>query len=149
MENTSSESDDHIGRIKVSLYISGKDIDLEEISVLAGRTADYAVSRGDKRLNSVGKVIGIHEQSEWILSTEGRVASKDINEHFRYLFRSISSADALLVARLEGWGAETYFDVLWESSYLYAGTGPILENDVIGEVAKLNGKIGFDIYQIS
>ena len=44
--------------------------------------------------------------------------------------------------------AKSYFDVLWESSYLYAGTGPILEENIIDGMSRLKASIGFDIYQI-
>jgi hypothetical protein len=43
---------------------------------------------------------------------------------------------------------ETYFDVLWESSYLYAGTGPELDRDCITGISQLGAGLGFDIYEI-
>ena len=45
-------------------------------------------------------------------------------------------------------GGETYFDVLWQSTYLYAGTGPLIEADCLAGVAALRAGMGFDIYQI-
>jgi hypothetical protein len=43
---------------------------------------------------------------------------------------------------------ETSFEVLWESSYLYAGTGPIIDRQNLQGVSQLHASIGFDIYQI-
>ena len=41
-----------------------------------------------------------------------------------------------------------FFDVLWESSHLYMGSGPLLDRDVLSGVAMLSGGIGFEIYAI-
>lgn len=45
-------------------------------------------------------------------------------------------------------GGETYFDVLWESTYLYAGTGPLLSAQVCEGIGALRAGMGFDIYQV-
>jgi len=38
--------------------------------------------------------------------------------------------------------------VLWESTYLYAGTGPLIEKDCCIGIGLLEAGLGFDIYQI-
>jgi hypothetical protein len=43
---------------------------------------------------------------------------------------------------------QTAFDVLWKSTYLYAGTGPMLDADCVSGVAALGAGISFDIYQV-
>jgi hypothetical protein len=45
-------------------------------------------------------------------------------------------------------GGETFFDVLWKSTYLYAGTGPLIEARHLRGMAELNAGMGFDIYQV-
>ena len=42
---------------------------------------------------------------------------------------------------------ETFFDVLWTSNYLYAGTGPIISHGGLQGMSDLGASIGFDIYQ--
>jgi len=43
---------------------------------------------------------------------------------------------------------QVWFWVWWESWYLYAGTGPWLEPNVVAGVAALGAMIDFDIYAI-
>jgi hypothetical protein len=86
----------------------------------------------------------------WSVSSQGRVeaglAAKDVNEHLRYLLRVLLPAREAILKFAHG--GETYFDVLWESSYLYAGTGPEIAGDCIAGIYQLNAGLGFDIYQI-
>jgi hypothetical protein len=53
--------------------------------------------------------------------------------------------DAILKLSQEG---DIYFDILWQSTYLYAGTGPIIDRDCLQGVSQLQASMGFDIYQI-
>ena len=70
----------------------------------------------------------------------------DINEHLKVLL------DVLLPKReiiLEfATGGETYFGVIWKSTYLYAGTGPLIEAQYLRGITELGAGIGFDIYQV-
>ena len=45
------------------------------------------------------------------------------------------------------WG-ERSFNVLWKGNYLYAGSGPFYEADVVAEVAELDAAIWQGIYQV-
>jgi Domain of unknown function (DUF4279) len=136
----------HIRRVAVSFVLSSPDLEPEAVSAELDLRADASARRGDTRWNVAGQVLGPQEQGWWQLGTAGRVQSKDVNEHFRHLLGLlIPRQDA--IARIVP-GGEAYFDVLWESTYLYAGTGPVLSCDVIAGVAALEAGIGFDIYQI-
>jgi hypothetical protein len=39
--------------------------------------------------------------------------------------------------------------LLWKSSYLYAGTGPLVDAVSIAGIAALRAGVGFDIYQVN
>jgi hypothetical protein len=127
----------HIGRVAVSFHLSSPTLDPNEVTRVLG-IAPELVS------------VPVSTHGFWSLSSQGRVeaglAGKDINEHFRYLLRALLPVrEAILKFRS---GGETYFDVLWESSYLYAGTGPVIAEDCIEGICQLSAGLGFDIYQI-
>jgi hypothetical protein len=127
----------HIGRVAVSFQLSSPALDPDEVTRALGVSTDLVSvppsTHGFWSLSSQGKV-------------EGELESKDINEHIRYLLVILlPHRDAILMFAKCG---ETYFDVLWESSYLYAGTGPVIASDCIAGICQLNAGLGFDIYQI-
>jgi hypothetical protein len=80
------------------------------------------------------------------LSSEGAVGSKDINEHFRYLPERLGVTKAELDQLAPD--CETYVDVLWKSTSLYSGTGPLLDAHAIAWSASIGARMGFDIYQV-
>jgi hypothetical protein len=81
------------------------------------------------------------------MSTEGAVDSKDINEHFRYLRDRLNVTREILDSIAPN--GRTYIDVLWQSTYLYGGTGPLLDAEAIGWAAAVGAGMGFDIYQVA
>ena len=100
----------------------------------------------DERRNHAGTVLSPEVEGWWALSTRGRVTSKDVREHLRYLHeRLLPRAD---VFRAFAHGGETFFDVVWKSTYLHAGTGPLLDPASLAGVAALGAGMGFDIYQV-
>jgi Domain of unknown function (DUF4279) len=100
----------HIGRVAVSFQLSSPALDPDEVTRAIGVSPDLLSvppsTHGFWSVSSQGKV-------------EGELEAKDINEHIRYLLGILlPHRDAILTFAK---GGETYFDVLWESSYLYAG----------------------------
>jgi hypothetical protein len=67
--------------------------------------------------------VGINKIGLWRLSSEGAVTSKDVNDHFGFLLDRLLPHQAVL--RDFAATGEGSFIVFWESSYLYAGTGPL------------------------
>jgi len=127
----------HIGRVAVSFQLSSPTLDPDEVTRALGVSAEL--------LSNQPSTLGF-----WSLSSQGKVegalAAKDINEHIRFLLRILLPSKSTVLTFAEG--GETYFDVLWESSYLYAGTGPVLASDCIAGICELKAGLGFDIYQI-
>src|SRR5688572_4373510 len=135
-----------IKSVVVTFFVSAPDLDPRDVSAAVGIAATSSARRGDERRNALGDLLRPEHEGWWALSTRGRLESKDIDEHFRDLLgRLLPHRDAFLAfAR----GGETYFDVIWKSNYLYAGSGPLLAADVIVGVAALGASMGFDIYQV-
>lgn len=141
----------HIGRVKVEFWLSGGSLDPAAVSQMVGTPGDVAAHAGDPRVAKNGVVLSPYNEGIWRLSSRERIqatgrALKDVNEHFRCLLRILlPHRDALIALARTG---RASFDVLWESSYLYAGTGPVLDADSIRGIADLGADLGFDIYQI-
>src|SRR5262245_29693479 len=116
----------HIKKVVVGFVLSGEHLNPNIVSEVLGLLPDYAASKGDESHNNKGNVIGIHSEGVWRIDTENKVQSKDINEHFQYLLSLLLPHKTMILKFAEG--GETFFDVLWQSTYLYAGTGPVISN---------------------
>ncbi len=123
----------HIGRVAVSFHLSSPNLEPDIVTRALGIAAELVS-------------VPPSTHGFWSISSKDKIASKDINEHFRYLLRTLLPVrETILEFAKDG---ETYFDVLWQSSYLYAGTGPEIAVDCIAGICQLNAGLGFDIYQI-
>lgn len=149
MNKLNEEHERHIGRVEVSFYISARDLDPDELTKKLQIAPDSQAKRGDEQKNYVGKVVSTHEEGYWMITSKGRIDSKNINDHFEVLFRLLHPIRHLFGCYISELQGETYFDVLWESSYLYAGTGPVLSATVIKKSGDVRASIGFDIYQLN
>ena len=93
------------------------------------------------RIGSDGQRILVPFSSWSIFSSS---PSKDINEHLRQLLVRLGTAKLPFDP---SWG-EPHFGVLWKCSYLYAGTGPFYEPDVVTGIAAFTASLYQDIYQV-
>jgi hypothetical protein len=136
----------HIRGVAVRFSVSAPDLDPAVVTAAIGIVPHVSALRGDERRNKSGAILNPEPEGIWALETRGRLDSKDINEHFHYLHERLQP-HAETLRRLSV-GGETFFDVLWKSTYLYAGTGPLLDAASIGGIAELGAGLGFDIYQV-
>jgi hypothetical protein len=141
----------HIRRVNVGFIISGPKVDPGELSTLLKLQPDSSAQKGDERRNNKGILLGFEEHSWWRIDSRSRlkvkgIRQKDINEHLKVLLKVLLPHCELLNKFAED--GEIFCDVLWESTYLYAGTGPLIEAQYLRGIANLNAGIGFDIYQI-
>lgn len=138
----------HIGRVTVAYYLSGVDLDPEHLTKITGIRAYSSAKRGDERRNYGGQLVSPHNTGFWGITSEGKVNSKDINDHISYLAELLVPYLSVFRSIIETAEAEAHFDVRWESSYLFAGTGPTLTANSVAAIASMNASVGFDIYQI-
>jgi hypothetical protein len=136
----------HIRKVEVNFIISGHTLNSEAVTQTIGIQPDHFGCAGDEKKNFLGQTIGTNSEGFWALSTKNKVVSKDINDHLRYLLSQLlpHREEILKLAQ----AGKTYFDILWQSTYLYAGTGPVIEKDCLQGIAELKAGMGFDIYQI-
>jgi len=136
----------HIGRVRVGFILSGPNLDPRLVTDTLCIQPTNSAQRGEVRHNAEGVLLAPHVEGFWRVDTEGRVSSKDINDHLTYLLALLlPHRKTILMFRR---GGEAYFDVLWESTYLHAGTGPLINQECLSGVARLGAGMGFDIYHI-
>jgi hypothetical protein len=139
--------EEHIREVTVAFDLTAPDLDPDAVSEVVGINPTWSARRGDERRSYTGHLLDPHDEGWWQLSSRDTIDSKDINDHFRYLLtRLLPHEDYICEVGEEG---ESSFGFLWKSTYLYAGTGPMLARDCVAGVARLNAEIGFDIYQVN
>lgn len=136
----------HIGRVWVEFELTGNEIASKTVTEALGLTPDDSANKGDSRENFAGKPLTPHREGWWYLTSRDKIDSKDLRVHFHYLLEKLLPVSDKIASL--GSNCNKYFGVHWESSYLYAGTGPILDLATIEGVARLRAEMGFDIYQI-
>jgi hypothetical protein len=141
----------HTIDVNVGFILSGPRVDPHRVSDLIKILPDRSARKGDERRNIKGDLLGYEDNGWWRLDSGPRlnvtgIRSKDINEHLKILLKILMPHCELLNLLSEG--GETFFDVLWKSSYLYAGTGPLIEAEHLRGMVDLRAGLGFDIYQV-
>ena len=134
----------HIGRVAVTITIEHPDLEPEELTAALGITPDMSCRRGDA--DQIGTRSISAATGSWSLKSTPHVDSKDVNEHLEFLLEQLRPHAKAIRARSHG--GQVYVDVLWESSYLYAGTGPVIAAEWVAGLADLGAALGFDIYEI-
>jgi hypothetical protein len=137
----------HIREVEVSFYLIGPDLDPEAVTMRLGLRPNESGRRGEARLSKQsGRELGRHREGHWGLGSLPHLNSKDVNDHFQWILAQIlPHREAVLdLAR----GGESFFNVRWESIYLYAGTGPLIDAECLAGVVALGAGMGFDIYQV-
>jgi hypothetical protein len=131
-----------INEVRVTFGVSGFACDPDEVTRALGVEPDEVEREGQVRVvTRRGREIRCQWNS-WVLISRSR--SKDVNVQIREL-----------LGRLEGvrprWRDEfgvPSFSVMWKGNYLYAGSGPFYEADVIAGIAALGAELWQDIYQV-
>jgi hypothetical protein len=113
----------------------------DEITRTLGITPDDVRRKGELRLTRNGREFRC-PLSAW--SIESRSDSKDVNDHFRELFARLAG----VVDRMQDEFGQPNFSVLWVGNYLYAGSGPFYDADVIAGIAGFRAMLWQDIYQV-
>jgi hypothetical protein len=127
--------------VSASFGFSGFSCEPEEITAFLQIEPSEVMVKGEARPIRGGLTIRTVESSWYVESTED---SKDVNVHLRHLLSRIPTGNLPFP---EQFGPPS-FSVLWKGNYLYAGSGPFYESDVLIGIARLNAMLWHDIYQI-
>ena len=126
--------------IKVGAYFVCSDFteSPDEITDALGIEPNDIRRKGDLRKLKNGKEIE-ERTNQW--SIESSSDSKDINIHVRQLLHQLEGKEGLVK---NTWNPS--ISILWKGNYLYAGSGPFYEKDVIEGIAKIGAELWQDIY---
>lgn len=127
--------------VKAYFGFDGFDCEPEMITTALGVKPDEIRRKGDVRTLKNGRQI---ENSKSYWGIESSSDSKDVNVHIRELLERLAGCCDKIQLQF----GNPDFSVLWKGNYLYAGSGPFYEADVLQGIAKINGMLWHDIYQI-
>jgi hypothetical protein len=129
--------------IKVRAYFGFHQFacDPDEITRALGVAPDEVGRKGEIRAVRGGREIR-RLWNDWTI--ESRSDSKDVNDHIRELLARLGGVSD----RIRREFGTPSFSVLWKGNYLYAGSGPFYEVDVIAGIAALGAMLWQDIYQV-
>jgi hypothetical protein len=129
-----------IESVRVSLCFHGFRCDPDHITAVLGIEPDQVQRAGEER-----ETLGGHRvkdrANQWAL--DSRSASKDVNVQIRDLLVRVEACATSIDPE---W--DPFFNVVWKGNYLYAGSGPFYERDVLAGVAGIGAEIFQDIYQV-
>jgi hypothetical protein len=129
--------------IKVSVIFGfdGFACDPDEITASLRISPDGVGRKGSKRRLRNGQET-IQPISYW--SIVSRSKSKDVNVHIREVLARVAGRQSKVKPEFGCPGVS----VTWFGDYLYAGSGPFYEADVIQTMASWKARLWHDIYQI-
>jgi hypothetical protein len=127
--------------VSASFGFASFDGDPDEITQAFGIPPDEVRRKGERRLGRGGREFDT-PFSSWAIVSVGD--SKDVNDHLRGLLRRMEGKQSACKA---GFGRAS-FGVTWKCNYLYAGSGPFYEADVIAGIASWQAELFQDICQV-
>ncbi len=113
----------------------------DEITGALGVRPDEIMRKGEEWTTSNGK-IRTRPFNSWGITSKS--SSKDVNVHIRNILKRLGKKHELVNKK---WGKGS-FGITWKNNYLYAGTGPFFEADVLQGIARWQAELYQDIYQI-
>src|SRR5882672_4187740 len=75
----------HIVEVAVTYSVAAPDLDPDVVSAATGLRPDESARRGDARTNRAGTPLVPEREGWWALGTRGKLGSKDVRDHLRYL----------------------------------------------------------------
>ena len=79
----------------------------------------------------------------WVLESSERIQSKDVRRHIDWLLQQIENKSEVLEELMDA-GSDIHISCFWVSAVGHGG--PMLDQDILKRIAKLNIGIAFDIY---
>ena len=128
-------------KVSVSFGFAGFDVDPDEITQVFGIPPDEVRRKGERRMLHNGREFDTPFSSWTIVSADD---SKDVNDHLRGLLRRIEGKQSAYKTDF----GRSRFGVTWKCNYLYSGSGPFYEADVIAGIASWQAELFQDIYQV-
>ncbi|ADG69870.1 hypothetical protein Plim_4059 [Planctopirus limnophila DSM 3776] len=117
----------------------------ENFASQLGINGDWTIPAEAPSFDSKGVARSSGRRGCWLLSSKSRVATKDVNEHLRFLLGVLLPHREVIIKAATG--GDTVFTVHWSGqAYPYA-SGPALAVDCVAGIAKLNAELVFTVHQ--
>ena len=113
--------------------------DTDELSRRTGIEADWSLPPVPARLERRGLVREQRRRGCWLIRSNGRITSEDVNVHLRYLLALLLPHREAIAAASDG-GA-TMFSVQWAGTVYPYHSGPCLAADCVAGIAELRAEI--------
>jgi uncharacterized protein DUF4279 len=126
---------------KASFGYSNFECDPDTITRTLGITPDETMRKGEEYVTRSGKT-AVRPFNSWGITS--RSTSKDVNIHLRELLERLGQRYELVKSE---WGSPS-FGITWKNNYLYAGTGPFFEANVLQGIVRWKAELYQDIYQV-
>lgn len=127
--------------VSASFGFSGFECPPADITDLLQLQPAEVMVKGEPRQLRSNRTIETVESS-WCVTSS--CDSKDVNVHLRELLGRIPDSQFPTPAHF----GPPSFSVVWKGNYLYAGSGPFYESDVLAGISRLGAMLWHDIYQI-
>ena len=69
----------HIKKVRAGFIISGENHNHKKVTNVLGIQPDFCANRGDTKV--IGRATSIYSEGIWRIDSQGKVNSKDINDH--------------------------------------------------------------------
>ena len=119
-------------------------LDLENLVGRLGINADWLLPPVAATLDSKGVARNCGRRGCWLVRSNGRVVSEDVNEHLRYLLAILQPHRETIIAAAKG-GVAT-FTVNWSGPTYPYHCGPTLAVDCVAGIADLEAEITFTLH---
>jgi hypothetical protein len=127
-------------RVRVSLGFAEFDCDPAEITEAIGIQPDDVRRRGERRVVANGHEFSVPHN---LWTVDSRAESEDPNVQIREILARLAGVQERIDPT---WNP--FFNVLWKSETLGAGSGPYFETDVIRGIAGIGAEIYLDLYAL-
>ena len=121
-----------------TLRIYGEHLQPDDLSALLNLTPSKCQKKGQ-----ITPATSIAAVGGWFLSSEGQVASRDVQRHIVWILDQINDRQALL-KDLQAEGYEMDIFCFWVSAHGHGG--PELSHEIMQRLGSMRLKVSFDIY---
>ncbi|MHB8966988.1 MAG: DUF4279 domain-containing protein [Thermoleophilia bacterium] len=125
-----------------TLCIYHEDLDPEEINLILGLESSWSCRKGDP-VSKKEPDRSQHRQGAWLLSTEGRIDSKDSRRHIVWLLGQVENKSEILTD-LQNNSYEMRISCFWVSKHGHGG--PIVSTEECERLSRLGIELYFDFY---
>ena len=118
--------------------------DMQDLTGQLGVIADWSLPPAASTFHSTGAARSSGRRGCWLVRSKDRLASKDVNEHLRFLLRLLLPHRDIVKDTAKGGVA--VFTVHWTGQAYPYDCGPAIAVDCVAGIAELNAELALTIH---